>query len=233
MILATPINLVAGGTYAELKEDGLRLSKAFFRTNAFLVRTGFLLAGIFALVSREFIILALGDKWLPMLAPFRLMLIFTMFDPRKMTIADLFVAVGRPEKIVRARIIQLIVMVGGLLLLAPTLGITGVALAVDVMLVVGIGLLLWQAREFVQFSVRQLFLIPALALAVSLSAGFLIARAPFVPDSHWVTALVKLAVFVSVYGGFFVMLEWRQTKRMVEIFLKIMPFGKPKGKDVK
>jgi O-antigen/teichoic acid export membrane protein len=233
MILATPINLVAGGTYAELKEDGLRLSKAFFRTNAFLVRTGFLLAGIFALVSREFIILALGDKWLPMLAPFRLMLIFTMFDPMKMTIADLFVAVGRPEKIVRARIIQLIVMVGGLLLLAPTLGITGVALAVDVMLVVGIGLLLWQAREFVQFSVRQLFLIPALALAVSLSAGFLIARAPFVPDSHWVTALVKLAVFVPVYGGFFVMLEWRQTKRMVEIFLKIMPFGKPKGKDVK
>jgi O-antigen/teichoic acid export membrane protein len=168
-----------------------------------------------------------------MLAPFRLMLIFTMFDPMKMTIADLFVAVGRPEKIVRARIIQLIVMVGGLLLLAPTLGITGVALAVDVMLVVGIGLLLWQAREFVQFSVRQLFLIPALALAVSLSAGFLIARAPFVPDSHWVTALVKLAVFVPVYGGFFVMLEWRQTKRMVEIFLKIMPFGKPKGKDVK
>ncbi|MFZ0549048.1 MAG: oligosaccharide flippase family protein [Candidatus Promineifilaceae bacterium] len=226
MILASPINLVAGGTYAELKEDPVRLSKAFFRTNAFLVRTGFLLAGIFALVAREFIILIIGAKWLPMLDAFRLMLIFTMFDPMKMTIADLFVAVGRPERIVRAKVIQLIVMVGGLILLAPPFGITGVALAVDIMLVVGIALLLWQAREFVQFSVRRLFLVPILALTLGLSVGFLIVRAPFIPDSHWVTALVKLAVFLPLYGGVLLLLEWRQTLRMVNLFLKVMPFGK-------
>jgi len=230
MILASPINLVAGGTYAELKEDRVRLSKAFFRTNAFLVRTGFLLAGIFALVAREFIMLALGDKWLPMLDAFRLMLIFTMLDPMKLTIADLFVAVGRPEKIVRARVVQLLVMAGGLILLAPPLKITGVALAVDIMLVVGIGLLLRQAREFVRFSVRQLFLVPVLALAVGLSAGFLIVRAPFIPESHWVTALVKTAVFVPLYGGVLLLLEWRQTMRMVELFLNIMPFFKRKNK---
>jgi O-antigen/teichoic acid export membrane protein len=233
LILATPINLVAGGTYAELKEDGVRLSKAFFRTNAFLVRTGFLLAGIFALVAREFIVLALTDKWLPMLDAFRLMLIFTMFDPMKLTIADLFVAVGRPDKIVRVRVIQLVVMVGGLLLLSPSLGITGVALAVDIMLVVGIGLLLWQAREFVQFSARQLFLVPVLALALGLIAGFLIVRAPFIPDSHWVTGLVKLLVFVSIYGGVLLLLEWRQTMKMVEVFFTVMPFLRGKGTGLK
>ncbi len=226
MILATPINLVAGGTYAELKEDGLRLSKAFFRTNAFLVRAGFLLAGIFALVSREFIVLTIGDRWLPMLDAFRLMLIFTMFDPMKMTIADLFVAVGRPEKIVRVRLIQLGVMVSGLVVLAPTFGITGVALAVDIMLVVGIGLLLWQAQEFVQFSTKKLFFVPVLALALGLSMGFFIVRAPFVPDSHWATAFIKLIVFVPVYGGLLLLLEWQQTTRMINLFLKVMPLGK-------
>lgn len=223
MILATPISLVAGGTYAELKGDEVRLSKAFFRTNAFLVRTGFLLAGIFALVAREFIVLAIGARWLPMLDAFRLMLIFTMFDPMKTTIADLFVAVGRPEKITRARLIQLVVMLVGLVLLAPPFGITGVALAVDVMLVVGISLLLWQAREFVQFSVRQLFLIPVLALGVGLSAGFLIVRAPFVPESHWVTAIAKIVVFVPIYGIILLLLEWRQTTRMINLFFKLMP----------
>lgn len=224
MILATPINLVAGGTYAELKEDGLRLSKAFFRTNAFLVRTGFLLAGLLALVAREFIVLLIGARWLPMLDAFRLMLIFTMFDPMKMTIADLFVAVGRPEKIVRAKVAQLAVMVGGLVLLAPPLGITGVALAVDLMLVVGIGLLLWQAREYVQFSVRQMFLVPVLALGVGLGAGFLIVRAPFVPDSHWITAVIKIMTFVPIYGGILLLLEWQQTMRMINLALKILPF---------
>jgi O-antigen/teichoic acid export membrane protein len=223
LILAAPINLVAGGTYAELKGDRLRLSKAFFRTNAFLVRTGFLLAGVLALVAREFIVLAIGPRWLPMLDAFRLMLIFTMFDPMKMTIADLFVAVGRPEKIARTRIIQLLVMAAGLVILAPPFGITGVALAVDIMLVVGIGLLLWQAREFVQFSARQLFLVPAVALGLGLSMGFLAVRAPFIPDSHWVTALTKVIVFIPLYGGVLLLLELRQTRRMLELFMNVMP----------
>ena len=106
-----------------------------------------------------------------MLDAFRLMLIFTMFDPMKRTIADLFIAVGRPEKIARSRIIQLVVMVGGLFLLAPPFGITGVALAVDIMVVVGIGLLLWQAREYVTFSITRLFFMPGLALGGWASCG--------------------------------------------------------------
>jgi hypothetical protein len=124
-------------------------------------------------------------------------------------------------------------MVGGLILLAPPLGITGVALAVDIMLVVGIGLLLWQAREFVQFSVRQLFLVPVLALAVGMGAGFLIVRAPFIPDSHWVTALTKLLIFLPVYGGILLLLEWRQTMRMFDVFRNSIPFLSGKGKGLK
>lgn len=231
MILATPINLVAGGTYAELKEDTVRLSKAFFRTNAFLVRSGFLLAGIFALVSPEFIVLALGEKWLPMLDAFRLMLIFTMLDPMKSTIADLFVAVGEPGKIVRARIVQLVVMVAGLILLAPPLGITGVALAVDIMVVVGVGQLLWQAREFVQYSLRQLLVVPVVALFVGLVVSLLGIRAGFVPDSPWATAFVKLFLFVPVYSGLLLLLEWQQTVRMVNVFTTNLPIfrGKDRG----
>lgn len=39
-LIAFPVNMVAGGTYAELKGERLRLSQAFFRTNALLVRSG-------------------------------------------------------------------------------------------------------------------------------------------------------------------------------------------------
>jgi O-antigen/teichoic acid export membrane protein len=223
MILATPINLVAGGTYAELKEDKVRLSKAFFRTNAFLVRTGFLLAGIFALTAPEFILLALGPRWLPMLEAFRLMLIFTMFDPMKRTIADLFIAVGRPEKIVRARIVQLVVMAVGLYLLAPIFGIVGVALAVDIMLVVGISLLVWQARAYVTFSVRQLFLVPGLTLAAGLIVGRAAIMLPGVAGSPWRTGPVKAIVFLVVYGLLLFLMERKQTMRMVAVFVKFLP----------
>ena len=92
-IVAAPINSVIGGTYAELKEDRLRLSQAFFRTNALLVRSGFLVAGLLALTAPEFIRIVLGTKWMPMLDVFRLMLVFTLIDPIQAATSSLFVAV--------------------------------------------------------------------------------------------------------------------------------------------
>lgn len=213
-ILAQPINAVAQGTYAELKGDRLRLSQAFFRINAFLVRSGFLLAGLLALIAPEFIRLVLGTKWLPMLDAFRLMLVYTLLDPIKLTVGSLFIAVGKPEKVLRARFVQLVVLIGGLLLLGPPLGITGVALAVDIMLVVGMVILLWQARSYVSFSLFRLFAAPGLALFL----GMLLARGaialPGVIGSDWRTGSVKVAVFLAVYGIVLLILERRQFHEM-------------------
>jgi O-antigen/teichoic acid export membrane protein len=208
-ILAAPVNQVAGGTYAELKTDRRRLSQAFFRTNALLTRAGFFLAGLLALIAPEFIVILLGEKWLPMLQAFRLMLVFTLLDPIKMTVADLFVAVGRPQQIVRVRFVQLGIMVGGLFVLGPRLGIAGVALAVNVMLVVGIAVLLWQARQYVDFSARRLFMMPALALLAGLAAGAGagLATAGAAP---WVTGSVKALIFSAAYTVLLLLLE-RQT----------------------
>jgi O-antigen/teichoic acid export membrane protein len=206
-VLAAPINAVASGTYAELKGQTKRLSQAFFRVNAFLVRTGFLFAGLLTLVAPEFIRILLGVKWLPMLTAFRLMLVFTMLDPIKGTVASLFVAVGSPEKTVRARAVQLVVLIAGLLALGPFWGIAGVALAVDIMLLVGIALLLWQAMAYVRFSVLRLFAAPALGLF----SGIILARAailiPGVLGSPWRTGGVKIVVFSLIYLGVLLLLE--------------------------
>ena len=57
-ILALPIQKVSTGTFAELKYDRNGLSKAFFRTSALLVRSGFLLAGWLAMIAPEFIMIS-------------------------------------------------------------------------------------------------------------------------------------------------------------------------------
>ncbi len=170
-LLASPVNQVAVGTYAALKGQPKRLSQAFFRVNALLVRSGFFIAGLLFLLVPEFIHFVIGDKWLPMLVPFRLMLVYTLLDPIKATVGSVFIAVGRPEMVTRARLWQLLVMVAGLFLLGPRWGVSGVALAVDLMLLSGIALLFWQARPYVQFSARRLFGVPLLALGAGLAAG--------------------------------------------------------------
>jgi O-antigen/teichoic acid export membrane protein len=220
MILAQSINKVAGGTYAEVAKKRKRLSQAFFRTNAFLVRSGFYLAGILVLVAPEFLRIMWGTKWLPMLEAFRLMVVFTLFDPIKITVAKLFLAVGKPEEIVRARIVQLVVMLVGLFTLGPRWGIAGVALAVDMMLIVGIVILLYQSRKYVDFSIKALFLVPGIGLVL----GALLARAaialPGVAGSPWRTGILKAFVFSSLYGVILFLLERRQLQKMLQFFSK-------------
>ncbi len=199
-ILAAPLNSVAGSTYAELKDQPIKLSQAFYRVNALLIRTGFLLAGLFALIAPEFIYLVIGEKWLPMLPAFRLMLVYTLLDPIKGTIANLFTSIGYPEKVMRARFVQLIVLVAGLFILGPRWEIEGVALAVDIMLVVGIGLLLWQARAYVSVSIKKLFLVPTIALLISMSLSFFVIQIFGIFENYWLSGIVKIVTFSLSYG---------------------------------
>jgi len=209
-ILAAPVNTVAGGTFAELKGDRLRLSQSFYRINAFLACGGFFLAGLLALVAPEFIRLVLGAKWLPMLSAFRLMLVFTLLDPLRKTTAYLFLAVGKPEQIARTYFIQLGTLVAGLFLLGSRLDIAGVALAVDIMLVMGMAILLWRAKTYVDISLRRLFVVPGLALVF----GMLLARSAAVLlgvlDSDWSTGFTEFVVFSGIYGIVILALEYRQ-----------------------
>ena len=221
-VLAGPVNAVAGGTYAELKGDKQRLSKAFFRTNALLVRTGFFLAGLMALIAPEFILLLLGAKWLPMVNAFRLMLIFTLFDPIKQTVSNLFVAVGRPDQAVRARALQLAILVAGLFLLGPPLGIEGVALAVDLMLVAGIATMLRQAREHIRFSARRLFIRPALALLTGLVIGALPIALLSSDTSPWVSGGTKSVLFSVGYGLVLLLVEREEIIQMISYLMKTL-----------
>ena len=120
IMLTLPINAVAMGTLAELKFDRLRLSKAFFRISVFLTRLGFLFAGLLSVIAPQFIVLFLGEKWLPMLAAFRLMLVYSLLDPMRVITSSVLIAVGKPEKVTLVRMLQLSILVTGLFALGFT-----------------------------------------------------------------------------------------------------------------
>jgi O-antigen/teichoic acid export membrane protein len=227
-VLAAPINMVATGTYAELKGDRLRLSRAFFRVNALLVRTGFLLAGLLALVAPEFIRLLLGARWLPMLDAFRLMLVFTLLDPIKVTVGALFIAVGRPDQVLKARSIQLGVLVLGLFVLGLWLGIAGVALAVNIMLTVGMIILLRQARAYVDFSPWRLFVAPAVALTAGIAIVHVISTLFVGAVSDWHIGFAKTLIYTSIYVIVLLALERRQIIEMISFLRTIRTRSYPK-----
>lgn len=229
-LLAMPVNMVAGGAYAELKTDRRRLSKAFFRTNALLVRAGFLLGGLLALVAPEFVRLALGDKWLPMVPALRLMVVFTLLDPIRTTVSSLYVAAGRPEQLIRVRLVQVIALIVGLFLLGGIWGITGVAVVVDVVVLLGLIPLLYRARDYVDFSARRLFAVPGLALAAgaaaALAASGALCSVATCPND-WLTGLTKSVVFAAVFGGALLTLERREVLGLIAYLRRVYSRRRP------
>jgi O-antigen/teichoic acid export membrane protein len=224
-VLAVPITQVAAGTFAQLRDDRARLSRTFFLINILMVRANFVVAALMWLVAPEFIHLVIGDKWLPMLATFRLMLAYALFDPIKGMIGSLLVLSGAPKKVIRTRIIQLLVMITGLVTLGPRLGIVGVAAAVDVMLVVGIVIFYHDARQFVDFSLLRFFTIPTLAMGLGLLFVQGVQRWFDIGGSTWLAASVKISVFVLTYAAVLILVEWALLKEMFATLLGSMREG--------
>ncbi len=215
-LIARPINQVVSGTYAALKEDRRTLSQTFYRTNAFLVRSGFFFGGLLFWTAPELIQLVLTDKWMPMLAVFRLMLVFTLLDPLKTAVSRLMVVMGDAARPIPARILQLVILIIGLFVLGPTWGIEGVAIAVNIMLLAGIVILFHQARDYVDFSVRKLFFAPIIALISSvLVVGFV--NFGFAISISWVSLIVKTIVFTVVYGVSMLALERKEALQLLHL----------------
>lgn len=209
-ILAAPVAIVTTGAYAEVTEDRRRLSQAFVQTNTLLARGGFLIGGLLFLVAPEFIRLVLGAKWLPMLMAFRLMLLFVLLDPIRDIVASLFIATGKLRTLTLIRFGQVLVQLTGFFTLGMLLGITGVAISMGLMALVGVVALLYTARRVVDFSLTELFLAPTVALVGGLALARLAILLPGVLGSDWRTGAVKSVVFVLIYGLTLLVLERRQ-----------------------
>jgi O-antigen/teichoic acid export membrane protein len=181
------------------------------------------MAGLLALIAPEFIHLVIGKQWLPMLDAFRLMLLFTLLDPIRGTLSSLFIAVGKPEKVLWARIAQLIVLIAGLFLFGNLWGISGVAIAVNLMIVTGVVIQFWQARTFVQFSLVRLFGTPALALVAGILLARLAIEIPGVLGSYWLTGGVKAIVFSLIYGSILFAIERHELPTLIRYLKMILP----------
>ncbi len=215
-VVSKPIVQVFFPVFAQLQGDPLRLSKAFYRVCSLIVRIGFLAFGTFALVAPEFIRTFLGRKWLPMAVTFQLMLIYTLLDPLTSVCANLLSALGQPQLITRIQFIRMVIFVPAVVVFAYFYGINGVAVAVDLALVVGIGLFLGQARRYVDFSLWRMFFTPTLSLGLG-SAVALALNASIVWSNDWVALVGKGTLLGLVYVILSLLLEKQEYLRSARL----------------
>jgi len=221
-VVGSPIALVFFPTYAKLQHDRLKLSQAFFRVSSLMVRAGFLFSLVFILVIPEFVRIFLGEIWLAMVLPFRLMVIYTLLDPLSETCGQLLTAVGQPRLLSRIKFYQLLLFIPAVIVLAHLWEIDGIAVAADLMLIAGLGLMLRQAKRFVDFSLSKLFRNPSLGFLLGASVTMLISFW-FRTENDWLALLIKSGIAICSYSGFLFLMEHKEyikTFRMLYARLK-------------
>jgi O-antigen/teichoic acid export membrane protein len=170
------------------------------------MRAGFLFSGALVLVTPEFVRILLGDRWLPMVTAFRLMTIYALLDPLLLTAGNLLTAIGRPQIIVRAQMMQLACFIPAVILMAFQWGIEGVAIAADLMLVVGLAVRWHYARRHVDFSAWQMFRYPTLALLMAGGVAFYFAQSQRL-TGDWSALLVKGTIYCLTYSLILLLFE--------------------------
>jgi O-antigen/teichoic acid export membrane protein len=197
-VIATPILTVFFPTFAHVQADRQKLSRAFFRPVSLMVRTGGWFCLIFVLTAPEFIPLLLGEKWLPMLATFQLMIAYTLLEPLSMAARNLLMATGYPQQVLHARIVQVVVFVPAVFLLGATWNIEGVALATGLMALAGTVLLFRYTGLVVDYSARLLWFWPLMATAAT--ALLILSLTPIWDSLNlWLSMGLKIVVITAVY----------------------------------
>lgn len=198
-ILAKPITSVFFSTFAAVQDEKENLSKAFFRSSSYLVRAGFLMTALLVFGASEITIILFGEAWLPIVPVFRLMLIYTLLDPLYQNLSYLMVAVGQPNLLSRIRLLQAFIFIASVVGFAWLWSINGVAVAADLMILSGTIALTAYSYRFVSYSLRRMFLWPAVATAASAIAGYVLIRWVQLTGPWW-QLIVKSLSILSVYA---------------------------------
>src|SRR5439155_6953443 len=132
-VVANPLLNVLTPTFARLQADRHRLSQAFYRGEHLLIRSGFYLSAMFALVVPEFVLLIIGARWTPMILTFRLMLVYALLDVILLLAGGLLIATGRTRDIQRVTVAQIFFFIPDVIVYSYLLGVSGVALVSDAM----------------------------------------------------------------------------------------------------
>lgn len=218
--LVGPLTSVVRGTYAELKDDRVRLSAAFGAATTALVTTGFLFSGGLILTAPEIVTVLLNPVWQPIVRPFQIMMFFTLADPVRLKLSDMLVSLGDPAPVLRSYVVQTGVLAVGLAALGPRWGIEGVAMAVNVMAVVGMVQLSLRVKRYVDTPLTPLWLAPAAACAVATGLALAAAAAVGPIDSPLLFGLVKGLTFAAAYV---LLLAVVQRRTLIDVWSLVRP----------
>lgn len=166
------ISRITMPAYAKLQDDRGRLSRAYSFALSIILRLALPVCLLLALAAEELIIVILGDHWGPTTLLLQLLMGYALLRPLLDDAGALYVAIGRPGTVASVNNLQAGLMLVILVPLTYFYAAEGAALAVDMVMAVGVIVAFYFLRRYVDIPYRQTFLAPLVgALAAAVATG--------------------------------------------------------------
>lgn len=173
-VAESAVNQVSLAAYSRLQASERRLGVAFEVINYFLVRVFVLVGALFFLIGQDLTILLYGEQWraageiMPFLSIY--VVSVTVFQ----NVKHFLYSQAKVGVVIKTRVLQSLLLVGGMWLMLPSCGIEGAASVLSFLYLVGVGFMLMYVKRYVSVDLRRLLLIPVLAGAATVGLfGFL------------------------------------------------------------
>lgn len=209
--------------YARIQDDRSRLARSYLRSTnlVFLLIVPVSLGMV--VIAPLFVKALIGEKWLPMIPLLQIFALYGLTRPVSVNSSPIFRAVGQPNRDSMASILLLSIMIPLMIILAPLMGVIGVALAVGIAYTVAMFFNLYQVNVVLPGTGKASLL---LSLPSLLSGGLMVGGILLLQDTIYrltggenILALILLIVIGALIYGATTLLF--QKTIVVEIYVLI------------
>ncbi|MDP8223478.1 MAG: oligosaccharide flippase family protein [Candidatus Lernaella stagnicola] len=199
---------VAFPIYANVQHDGEKLTEAFGTVLRMIVLLSAPAAVGLAYVAPEFVLVVFGAKWLPMVPLVRWLMLYELLRPIFDDVGELFTAIGHPRKISRIQIAQAAAVIVITPPLVWGLEAVGAAIAVGLVMLLGVVLAYRSLRPHVNIDAARLIVVPIVCCLAAGGVAWGVLYVWPVDDVVW-RLLAKAALFTGAAAALLLLAQGR------------------------
>ena len=201
--------------FGNLKDDRPRLSKVYNLGSAFFFRIYlmiFLWLGVFI---PEIIIIVFGEKWLPTVPVFRMLIPFFILTNLRHFNRSLQLYTGNSKVMAKVQVIEVVSFLVCLFPLLFYFKIKGVALALDISAILGVIIFLFYALKIVDVDLKRIFVMPCVIAVIWALSVYCFKQLIFPINLSAGYVMINGIMVLGLYIFLSLIFEWKFIKEFV------------------
>lgn len=216
------ISKVAFPVYARLQESRAQLSKAYSLTLSTILLLTVPLSLLSILIIREMVLLLIGEKWLPMVPMFQLLVLYMLLRPVFDDSGAMLVAIGKPRIFNTTQLIQSAVMFVLTTILVYYFGGAGASLGVGMVMLVGVGYQYRKLLNFIDIDFAKVTIPPCVAGGFAFILSLLLKQNLLKDQTSLIKIVVLSLFFMALYSTAVFALKGKDIKNQLREFKEII-----------